>query len=427
MAIAPWGRALAATACVVASLAQAQGTEAAAAAIEPAQWFPDLEWRLSAAVQGDLLLNSDLPEDRQKSAELRRARIAGQLVLDDGIRLSASGDFSDGARLRDLFVEIRKTEQYFAVGRFPEPFGLAAQESSRAGLMMERPQPTAIVPGYGLGGAVNLGGTNWGFTLGVFAAQGELSDEDALKGYRKEDAISARYTATRWRTAERLVHLGFSLSNRRPKAEVLRFVAIPESVLLKGLQLSSGVIPVNSEGDDSYLLGGFEFAYAQGPLLLQSELMLAALPDEFFFDPNQTPTTPQDFMASSDYKGGYVEAGWVLTGERRPYSTRRGVFGPVTPVGPWDEGSFGAWEVAARMSFTDFSRHPFDEFDESGVSTGGRGQITSLGLNWYPTALARVSLNGLRIEKKREEERETASAVQMRVYLQFDLPRDRDR
>lgn len=403
------GRAVLVLGCLLASVAMPAAAE----------W--DVDWRLGGNLQADALVKNDLPDGRSNSSELRRARLGGQLVLADSIRFSASGDFAEGARLRDLFVEIRALPQYVAIGRFPEPFGLAAQESSRAGLMPERPQPTAIVPGYGLGLAVNMTGTDWGLTAGVFAAQGELSDEDALKGQRKEDAISVRYTSTFFRSASGMVHLGFSLSDRRPKAQVVRFVAIPETVLLKGMQVSSGLVPVDEEIDDTYLIGGFEFAAIYGPLLLQSELMLAALPQVSFDERN-------------DYEGGYVEAAWVLTGERRPYSTRRGVFGPVTPAGPWDEGTFGAWEVAARFSYTDFSRNPFDDFDEfdddddifgsTGVYTGGRSQIVSLGLNWYPTALSRVTLNGLRIEKKRDDEREQASAVQLRVYLQFDLPRD---
>lgn len=49
------------------------------------------------------------------------------------------------------------------------------------------------------------------------------------------------------------------------------------------------------------------------------------------------------------------------------------------------------------------------------------GRVASLGLNWFPLPQARVTLNALRIEKERDEERETASAVQMRFAYQFSL------
>ena len=394
---------------------EATETETAGEA-EPAA---GVEWRASVNLQGDALLNSTLPSDRQKTTALRRARLGGQMLVGDGMRISTSADFSRGAHLRDLYLELRKTSIYWAFGRFPEPFGLAAQESSRTSLMMEHPEPTAIGPGYGVGAAANFTGLRWGLTLGLFKAQGTVSDEDALKGVRKEDAISGRFTYGAFRTEDRLVHFGISLSSRHPKGDTLRFVAIPESILVKGLQVSSGLVPVD-EGM-SYAATSAEFAFAKGPVLIQSEWIAAELPG----------LGPFGVLS---YHGYYVEGGWVLTGERRPYSTRRGVFGPINPGTPWNEGSHGAWEIAMRRSVTDFSGNPFQDLDQflgdeffaafGSVTTGGRGVVTSLGLNWYPTPLTRASLDGLRIEKTRKEVSESVNAIQMRLYFQFDLPRE---
>ena len=375
-----------------------------------------LEWRASLILQGDALFYSDLPEERLKRTELRRARLGVQLLIDDETRLTASADFSNGARLRDLYVELRKSPQYWAIGRFPEPFGLAAQEGSRAGFMMETPMVSALGPGYGLGGAISLTGDEWGFSGGVFAAASQISDEDALKGAREENAITLRYTRSAWRSADRLLHMGIGFSQRKPAAETIRFVAIPESVLLRGLQVSSGVLP-GEAADISYQLFGGELAYAQGTLLLQSEYIRAQLPD---FG-----------LGAASYKGYYVEGAWALTGEQRPYSTRRGVFGPITPGRHWGEGAHGAWELALRYSTVDFSANPFERIDEylgqeyedafSAVFAGGTGQVVSIGLNWFPAPQTRVTLNGLHIEKERDGVKQNANAVQMRVYLQFDV------
>lgn len=336
---------------------QAQAQEASAVTPEPApieaaaeeEQSSGLEWRATVTVHGDGLLHSDLPEERQKSTELRRARLGIQVLLNDQTRLSVGGDFSDGARLRDLFIEFRSSPVYWVAGRFPEPFGLAAQQGSRAGLMMEAPMAAALGPGFGLGGAVNLGGDDWGFTGGLFTSSSVVSDEEVLTGAREEDAITLRYTRTQFRTEDRVLHLGLGFSDREPTSEAFRFVAIPESVLLRGLQVSSGFLP----GDGiSYSLLGAEVGFAQGPLLLQAEYVAAELPDFGLGS------------GKSVYRGYYAEAGWVLTGERRPYSTRRGAFGPVSPGSRWGEGAWGAWELAARYSVVDLTDNPFENLDE---------------------------------------------------------------
>ncbi|MES2684652.1 MAG: porin [Pseudomonadota bacterium] len=376
--------------------------------ITPSAW----DWRLGGTLQGDALLASSLPEDQNKSTELRRARIGARLVLSEAVRFSASADFSQGERLGDLFFDVRRGPVSFNIGRFPEPFGLQAQESSRTTPLMERALPTALGPGYGLGAAFNHAGRNWALSAGLFKAHGALSDEDLLKGGRKEDAATVRLTGTAFRSPERVLHLGLAGSLRRPDEEAVRFISIPESVLVRGLQVSSGLLPV----DDFYTLIGGELALRQGPVLLQGEFIRAAI-------------RLDSELPESRYYGGYAEAAWAITGERRPYSSRAGVFGPITPQSRWNEGRFGAWEVAARYSQVDFSKNPlediegFEEFDDFGLFTGGRGRVLSLGLNWYPTALTRVALNGLRIVKQREGVREEADVVQMRVYIQFDVRR----
>lgn len=372
------------------------------------------DWTLSAVLQGDALATADAPAGDEKTTELRRARLAGRFGLASGVRLAVGGEFSRGGRLAELYLDVRRFPVYVLLGRFPEPFGLAAQEGSRSNPMMERPLASAIGPGFGTGLGLSYGGDRWAISGGVFKATGAVSDEDQLRGGRKEDAITLRLTGTPARGLDHLLHVGVAASQRKPRNEFVRFIAIPESVLVRNLQVSSGIVPV----EDRYLVAGAELALQAGPVLLQSEYLRAS-----------TQLDPQ--LPTSVYDGGYVEAAWALTGERRPYNGRLGVFGPITPNDRWDEGRRGAWELATRYSRVDFSRNPLagiEGFENSedfgGLFTGGRGQVISAGLNWYPTGLMRVSLDGLHVERRREGETRSANLLQLRVFLQFDLRRN---
>jgi phosphate-selective porin OprO/OprP len=89
-----------------------------------------------------------------------------------------------------------------------------------------------------------------------------------------------------------------------------------------------------------------------------------------------------------------VEAAWVLTGERRDYSTRRGVFGNVYPATPLGAGGAGAFELAARGSVTDLR---YDVRYHG--PTGDYGEVGSVGVNWYPNDALKAMLDFVQIRR----------------------------
>ena len=87
-----------------------------------------------------------------------------------------------------------------------------------------------------------------------------------------------------------------------------------------------------------------------------------------------------------DFWGLYGTASYFLTGEHRIYGKRVGVFGRVIPkqdFRPW-EGHWGAFQVAARVSYLDL--------DDEDIN-GGRQTNLALGLNWYLFPNFRIMLN----------------------------------
>ena len=84
------------------------------------------------------------------------------------------------------------------------------------------------------------------------------------------------------------------------------------------------------------------------------------------------------------HTGWYATAAYLLTGERQS-------FGRVTPRDPFDphdpKGGWGAWELAARVG-----QIQYDKGDRM-LILGGHGATQWIGgLNWYPNAAVRVSL-----------------------------------
>jgi phosphate-selective porin OprO/OprP len=122
---------------------------------------------------------------------------------------------------------------------------------------------------------------------------------------------------------------------------------------------------------DDYTLVGVEAAARCGALYLQSEVV-ASVVDQLAAD-------------SAVFHGMYLQGGYFLTGETRPYNRKAGVFGRVVPLHPFSrDGGCGAWEVTARWSMIDLN--------DAGV-TGGRLNDATAGLNWYLNQYSKFQLN----------------------------------
>lgn len=355
----------------------------AQAATSPIELGP-VALSFNGRVQYDALIDSDAPEAQQDEGELRRARLGLNARIGEDWRFLASGDFADEARLQDLSIEYRGWPVRIEVGRLQEPFGLAAYDSSKHIVFMERPSPSAVGPNYGLGGTLNYRGAFWGITLGAFAA----SDHEQFGGDRNEDSFGGRLTLAPIRGKTTVVHLGVGYSDRtsdEPRGP--RSSGSAETALVSGYTPRTPRDP----NEDGYRLLGGEFAVRSGPALLTSE----------YFD------IDSDGVVAGD--GWYAELGWALTGERRDYSVRDGNFGGIDPRHPLFDGGIGAIELGLRHSETDFS--------DSG---GDRGQVSGVALNWYPIQQLRFSVNALRVklEEPGLQDVET-DVVQGRVQLYF--------
>lgn len=206
------------------------------------------------------------------------------------------------------------------IGNQKMPFGLEELTSSKDISVLER---SAITEQYAIGRAegVKLHGAfgNQTYAVGVFTD--DANEEEA----GEETGFAARYTIAPIKTKTSVVHLGLAYRDIE---------------------------------DDSAL--GFEVAATAGPFHIQAEYV-----DGEFGD--------------TDLDGYYVQAGYIFTGETRPY--KGGKFKRVKP-----EGSAGAWEVVARYEDGD-GNHSDIEL--------GRTDATAytIGLNWYAHKNVKFGIN----------------------------------
>jgi phosphate-selective porin OprO/OprP len=88
------------------------------------------------------------------------------------------------------------------------------------------------------------------------------------------------------------------------------------------------------------------------------------------------------------FNGGYVESGWVMTGEPIPYDVARAAWGRPKVDHPFSlaDGGIGAWELAARYSTVDLNSSVVPGVSQSvtGGVYGGQQQTAALALSWYP-------------------------------------------
>jgi phosphate-selective porin OprO/OprP len=164
------------------------------------------------------------------------------------------------------------------------------------------------------------------------------------------------------------LHLGLSANLQYSASSTVRYQSRPESYLADHV-IDTGNIDASGSG-----AVGTEAAYVNGPFSLQGEFL-----DSF---------VRQNNGEGLNFFGFYLNASWYLTGESRPYDRLNGDFKRLVPRHNFDfgkDGGWGAFEVAARFSYTDL--------DASNIN-GGKIALMMGELNWYLHSHVRWMFNG---------------------------------
>jgi phosphate-selective porin OprO and OprP len=324
----------------------------------------------------------------------RRVRIGGEGTFYEDWGFKTEFDFADEeVALADVYLQYLGLEPIvITAGHFKLPFSLDNITSSNAITFMERAltHDTFITPSRRIGAGVGYGGDNFSANAGVFGetASGDAGEDDEGNEFDSGLNVAARVTFAPILTKTRLVHVGAAVNWRDPsRGEETRFRTRPESDVTDQRLVDTDVIP----GVEDVQTYGLELAGVLGPLHAQAEYLL---------------TNARSEVADADFDGWYVEGGYFLTGESRPYSPEEGKWTRVTPAGP-----LGAWQVALRYSTVDLT--------DGGIE-GGEEDNLGVALNWYPNYYFRFSANYIEvIDHERQGVQDEPSIFQLRAQVAF--------
>ena len=319
----------------------------------------ELQIDVGGRLQLDVLdADSDLQHVGRRSG-IRRAGVNVGVEWHRDYSLAASFAFeSGGAALSGLsFNYDGLAPLRLKIGKLSGVVGMERRAGSGDLPLMERALSTALTSGSAWGASAGYAANGVSAEVAYFTERGE-HDRARNGSPGRGWAVRAAY-ATPADLAVR-VHVGASAELRTPDRDLFRARQRPEADLVDARLLDSSLLR-DAQGRRTV---GAEAAVQAGPVTLQAEYL--------------TSSVQRRVQHDAEFTGGYVQVGWVLTGQQRRYRERAATLGGVQPA-----GTAGEVELVARYGRLDL---------ESGRVTGGEGTVASAGINWFASRNVALSL-----------------------------------
>jgi len=301
------------------------------------------------------------------SAQIRQAEIA----LRGGVTQDLSYVFKvDLARKRVEIFEAYLSYKGLApqtnllIGKIFLPFSFEMACSSKWLSFLERPLPIiAFAPPLGLGVSLSKAWEMMTATIGIV----EYGRDEHLLARTHPISLASRITFSPLHTEDRVYHVGMSLSHQEAKpTDLPRFRSKPEAHSREMPEfLNTGIIRQVKH----HQVLGVDAALLRGPFTLQGEYAEAFV--------NRLHS-----QSSLRFRGGYIQASFILTGESRNYDFKTGTFGRITP-----KGDCGAFEIAIRQSYLNLNNQDI---------RGGTERNLGVSFGWYANDAIRIFGNYIR-------------------------------
>jgi phosphate-selective porin OprO/OprP len=332
--------------------------------------------RWAGDLQGDVPLNHE-PDGAQ--ATLREAKLTFYRGFGTNWSAKVQSNYNNEGHfeLGDTYLVFTGWKSSSAtLGIFKPGYSLE-NLSSRVGLtFMERALPVAALSERRSSGLSILKRTESSIlNAGLF-----LFNPDEAGQREKGQAVVLRYVHAPLDPVKGLgfgmlggrgIWSGVSFSYRRnASGPNTQFRSLPEVGVTEDYFVDTGAI----DGADSIIRLGLEASKVNGPWSWQAELL--------------STQVQREQQQSVLFYGGYFYLSWFLSGETRDYNPASGEFRNVIPRAPLGHHSWGAWELAARLSLVDLN-------DKDVV--GGEQSNFTIGLNWYLNRYLRVQANLVKV------------------------------
>ena len=260
------------------------------------------EMNLRGRIFSDVAWISDKDDNINiKATEFRTARLGIEGKAWKSIKYKLEIDFADEeVNLKDSFIEWKTSSGVkWSAGQFKTPNSLDEQTSSRHIALMERASFTdAFELARRIGIAAGFSDEIWTAKIGIFRGSNEIDEEN--EGYE----IASRFTFSP-AIEQTQLHLGVSFRQRNTgDLSEFRYEQRPH------MHLSPTRFVATERIAEKDFLYSLEFAAINGPVWLTSEYAWLKADTGL----NNKPT----------FSGGYIEAGFFLTGESRSYNPDKG-------------------------------------------------------------------------------------------------------
>lgn len=261
------------------------------------------------------------------------------------------------------------------VGQVPMPYGFENSTSAKWISFLERSMPTAdLSSSFRLGGMVNIWSEMFAACIAITQPKFATNNSIADRAIGKSDRIgsASRFIFSPVHTKDKVYHLSVGLRYQdefdsylgRPVSNT-RFRVRPEG----RARQTPFILDTGPFRSKYYMIYSSEAAWINGPFTLQAEYGVANIRREHL-------------LGQVAFKGWYVQASYILTGESRTYNFPNGTLGRIVPKSPC-----GAWEVAIRRSYLNMNSHDI---------RGGIGYNTGIALGWYADSNVRIFGNYIR-------------------------------
>jgi phosphate-selective porin OprO and OprP len=323
---------------------------------------------------------------------------------------------SGRVQAKDVYLQVNELPMvgHVRVGNFYEPFSLEDVSGDLVTTFMERGNPYLLVPDRHIGVMAFdhiLGNENTTWWLGGFCSAGgdggmlfqESTNHTAA-------AATGRLTWLPWydeaTEGRGLLHLGVAGTFRDAWGD--QFPLASPSLRPEEAHLGKTYAATMNNIDTVNELGS-ELAFIYGPFSVQSEYVGAFA---------------KDFTGEvHNINSFYIFTSYFLTGENRRYDRANATIARVKPFENFfrvrDENGCvytgkGAWEVAYRWSWIDFSDAV------SATNNGSRFSNHTVGLTWYLNPYTRFMLNDVySTEQQLNGTLAYLNTVEMRAQIDF--------
>ncbi|VAX40634.1 Phosphate/pyrophosphate-specific outer membrane porin OprP/OprO [hydrothermal vent metagenome] len=334
--------------------------------------------------------------DPQSRIGFRRMRIGVKGDIKDNMFYKIEVDFAARNRtaFKDAYLGFKDIPffQKVIIGQQKRPYGLDTLNSSRYNVFIERPFVVEALNQdarrFGIASHGVSEDLAWNWQYGFYNQrdlatqvndindhfQGQFAGRLANTIWYDESSGGRGYA--HWAISGTVANSDGNSPNNGTQDNETRFRTRPEA-RTSGRWLNTGRIA----GAKSYEILAAEAVVNVGSVQAVGEFM--------------NVWVQRESVAGEDvqFYGAYGYVSWFLTGEHIPWNRKTGTIGRVKPfqnfflVDTCDDckgRGWGAWQVAARYSYSDFSDADI---------LGGKGESLTIGVNWHWNPYARMQFN----------------------------------